>query len=144
MATDTDTDIWTDLLASATSSHAPIPKKHLLILGEPSRGKQTLVRALARSSVVVEDDQPSVSAWRARNRGPGQGQGQAQGQAQGALRMDVLEDARLKASEGLVVGYEWIEISPPGEPGTCPRPFRVQALFRLTAMTATTTMTTTG
>lgn len=34
--------------------------------------------------------------------------------------MDVLDDARLKPAEGLVVGYEWIEISQPGEPGRSP------------------------
>ncbi|KAJ9118554.1 hypothetical protein QFC22_003774 [Naganishia vaughanmartiniae] len=31
------------------------------------------------------------------------------------LRLDILEDPRLKPTEGLVVGYEWIDISEPGE-----------------------------
>lgn len=33
------------------------------------------------------------------------------------LRLDVLEEPRLKQTEGLVVGYEWIDISEPGENG---------------------------
>jgi hypothetical protein len=41
------------------------------------------------------------------------------------LRLDVLEDKRLKSTEGTLVGYEWVDISQPGEagksPAFCPR-----------------------
>lgn len=33
------------------------------------------------------------------------------------LRLDVLDDKRLKGTEGMLVGYEWIDISRPGEAG---------------------------
>lgn len=33
------------------------------------------------------------------------------------LRLDVLEDKRLKSTEGMLVGYEWVDISQPGEAG---------------------------
>jgi hypothetical protein len=33
------------------------------------------------------------------------------------LRLDVLDDKRLKSTEGMLVGYEWIDISQQGEAG---------------------------
>lgn len=40
------------------------------------------------------------------------GNASASGQS---LRLDVLEDPRLKRTEGLILGYEWVDISQPGE-----------------------------
>ncbi|GHJ87990.1 hypothetical protein NliqN6_4392 [Naganishia liquefaciens] len=114
MATDTDSDPWQDLLATATASQDPIPKKHLVVCGEPSRGKRTLLERAWATGGTLDD------GFRARNRAAYVAIGGAADGTEGPMRLDLLDDPRLKASEGAVVGYEWVDISQPGEPDRIP------------------------
>lgn len=114
------TDLWTDLLATATRDQDPVPKKYLVICGEPAHGKKTVLAGLINKSESSLDAFPyrGTSGFRARNHAAYVANGgSVEDREQGPLRLDVLDDVRLKGTEGLMVGYEWIDISTPGEAG---------------------------
>lgn len=113
-------DIWTDLLAAATRDQDPVPKKYLVICGERAHGKKTVLAGLINKSESSLDAFPyrGSSGFLARNHAAFVGSGGVvEENKPGPLRLDVLEDVRLKGTEGLIVGYEWIDISQPGEAG---------------------------
>jgi hypothetical protein len=122
-------DPWTSLLA--TASQPPPPKKHLIICGEPQRGKGTILKGLIGKSRSSRDalegfgkrrggriSNPQGKQGKAEKQGRTGAQGtQAEGKEEDPLRLEVLYDPRLKPSEGLMLGYEYVDISP-SETGT--------------------------
>lgn len=124
----TDPDPWTALLA--TASQPPAPKKHLVICGEPSAGKRTILRGLvgkSRSSVDGLSDRNNTTFGTRGAAEEKEGKRGGEGKQRGPLRLDVLADPRLKPTEGLILGYEYIDISP-SESGTSP-PLSSPSLF---------------
>jgi hypothetical protein len=123
-------DPWTSLLA--TASQPPPPKKHLIVCGEPQRGKGTILKGLIGKSRSSGDALEGFGKGRGGGISDPQGKQSKAGKqgktgTQGAqaeekagedpLRLEVLDDPRLKPSEGLMLGYEYIDISP-SETGT--------------------------
>jgi hypothetical protein len=122
-------DPWTSLLA--TASQPPPPKKHLIVCGEPQRGKGTILKGLIGKSRSSGDalegfgkgrgggiSDPQGKQSKAGKQGKTGTQGaQAEEKGEDPLRLDVLDDPRLKPSEGLMLGYEYVDISP-SETGT--------------------------
>lgn len=184
-------DIWQQLLAGAAREDEKVPKKYLVICGEPRRGKKTLLDRFiadsdsslaafpypstsqhanttqprnntrnAKTNVVTpagpsfltrnraayaanggsslllssiadapsyqHTSKTSASANSTRRRDKGKEAEQAEDKPSASpsghpLRLDVLDDKRLKSTEGILVGYEWVDISQPGETGKSPR-----------------------